>query len=148
MEFRLAEAPRRIVRRFACAFAAGSLLIACQSPADKVGFDELNADRTELGVPALRYNNMLQLKADKWADYLAEKGELSHSDLTDDVSGCWKGLAENVGYGPSVAAIQDAYMNSPPHRANVVNKRYDDGAVAVVQEGNRYYTVQLFLDKC
>lgn len=138
----------RMFTKALCTVAALSLLAACQSPADKEGFDALNADRVEYGVPPVTYNNMLQNKADSVADQLAKTGVLEHSHLPDGITGCWRGLAENIGYGPSVQVIEDAYMNSPKHKTNIVNERYDYGAVAVVDTGKRVYTVQEFLDKC
>jgi hypothetical protein len=54
---------------------------------------------------------------------------LSHNpsivhDLETSGSGSWTALAENVGFGPSEdpGVLFQAYMNSPPHRANILDR--------------------------
>jgi uncharacterized protein YkwD len=54
-------------------------------------------------------------------------------------------LGENVGSGPSVEAIQAAFMNSPGHRANILNPEFNWAGAGVAVAGNgTVYVVQVF----
>jgi len=141
--------PRSRANRLVAFFAGVSILLsACQSEADKKGFDELNQDRVAYKVTPLKLNSQLQTKANEWVEHLADTGVLAHSDLTDGAPANWCALGENVGYGSSIAQVQDAYMRSAAHRANVLNRSFDVGAVAIEEVGSRVYSVQLFMDTC
>jgi uncharacterized protein YkwD len=45
--------------------------------------------------------------------------------LADGVSPGWRKLGENIGYGPSIDAVQATYMASPPHRANILDPQFN-----------------------
>ena len=60
----------------------------------------------------------------------------------------WCSIGENVGYGPSVAAIEDAYMASAGHRANILNTKWNGVGVGYAKNGNRIFTVQVFIKTC
>jgi len=60
----------------------------------------------------------------------------------------WCSLGENVGYGPSVAAIEDAYMNSSGHRANILSTKWNGAGVGYATNGKRVFTVQVFIKTC
>ncbi len=125
-----------------------TLLSGCFSPPAGDALTLLNRDRTSYGLPPLRVHSQLQSKAQNWAARLARENRLYHSDLTSGVPSCWTGLGENVGYGSSVAQVQAAYMNSPAHRANILNGRFDWVGVGVAWNNGRVYTVQVFMDGC
>ena len=70
--------------------------------------------------------------------------QAAHSRLTDDNwSTTWTKLGENVGYAWSLEQVQNAFMNSAPHRANILDWTYNkvgtgvtygwDGRIWVVQ---------------
>ena len=42
---------------------------------------------------------------------------------------------ENVGFGPDTTALQNAFMNSPPHRANILGD-YNRVGVGAAFDGN------------
>lgn len=96
-----------------------------------------------------------QFKAQAWAEKLAAEGTLYHSKLSDGMGTPgvdWCGLGENVGFGPSIKAINDAYMNSPGHRANIVNRNFDSMgvgyAIGYVQGQRVAFTTQVFVQRC
>ena len=83
-----------------------------------------NAARAAAGLPALQLNGQLSAVAQGWANHLAASGVLAHNpSLRNQVSG-WTLLGENVGMSGSVASVQQAFMNSPEHRANILDSRY------------------------
>ncbi len=135
-------------RLAACVVAASSLLASCLSAEEQQGFAALNTDRVERSLPPLEFNEMLQTKAERWAKHLAAIGALEHSVLADDISGCWRSLGENVGYGSSVATVEDAFMNSPAHRANILEPSYSVVAVGVAEKNQQKFVVQEFMQQC
>jgi uncharacterized protein YkwD len=131
------------------ALAAVLLFSACFGGGEQqVGMDYLNYDRVSHGAPATSLHGMLQVKAQAWAERLANENTLYHSRLADGITGCWRSLGENVGYGGSIAEIQSAYMASPGHRANIMNASFNSAAVGVAHRGNRVFTVQVFMQAC
>jgi uncharacterized protein YkwD len=128
--------------------ASLSLLTACLGSAQSQVLSELNNDRTALRLKALPTQADAQRKAQAWAEKLARENKLYHSKLSDGIGVRWCSLGENVGYGPSVPAIQDAYMKSPGHKANIVSTKWNGVGVGYAKNGNRVYTVQVFIKTC
>jgi uncharacterized protein YkwD len=129
--------------------AATLLLTGCLTREQQTVLDELNADRQAAGLVALPPNDHAVAKAQAWAEKLARDNALSHSNLAAGLEGlCWRAIAENVGYGGSIAGVQDAYMGSAGHRANILNSRWDVVGVGYATNGARVFTVQVFVDLC
>lgn len=124
------------------------LLVGCMSQDQDQAFQALNHDRNVNGMGSLAYSEMLKNKAQGWANHLAAVGSLSHSNLTDGIYGCWRSLGENVGYGPSIGAVENAYMNSPGHRANILSWSFAYTGTGVAWRGSTVYTVQEFMQPC
>ncbi|MBX3287484.1 MAG: CAP domain-containing protein [Actinobacteria bacterium] len=132
----------------ALVIVVAALLSACLGPAQSQVQRELNADRTAHKLRALPINYDAQAKAQAWAEKLARERKLYHSRLTDNIHVKWCSLGENIGYGPSVASIEDAYMNSPAHRANILASKWNGVGVGYAKNGNRVYTVHVFIKTC
>ena len=110
--------------------------------------NELNRDRVANRRVALRTQAAAQAKAQAWANRLASEGRMYHSNLRDGINVKWCSLGENVGYGPSVASIERAYMKSPGHRANILNTKWNGVGVGYATRGSRVYTVHVFIKTC
>lgn len=121
---------------------------ACLSSGQSSVLSEMNADRTSNRLRSLPNHPELDAKAQAWAEKLARDNKLSHSKVQSGAPSCWTALGENVGYGPSVSSIEDAYMRSPDHRANILNGRWDYVGVGHATRGNRIFTVQVFMEGC
>ena len=113
-------------------FVAAVLVIAvslagCLNTQQKSVLDELNADRRANRRTVLAANvEAAQTKAQAWAEHLARQGSLSHSNLAAGMTGVrWCGLAENVGYASSIPAVEDQFMASAGHRANLLGTSWD-----------------------
>lgn len=127
----------------ALAMCAG-VLTGCESlEAERLQvIQEVNASRSEAGLPPLSENVTLDIKADKWAQTMRNSCKIWHSKLSDGAPSNWRKLGENVGRGGSIAQVHVAYMNSPGHKANILDPAYNQmGAAAVWGECNGYRTV-------
>ncbi len=92
---------------------------------------------------------VLDVKADAWAQGMRNQCRIWHSRLADGAPPQWRKLGENVGMGGTVPQIHTAYMNSPGHRANILDPRFTEiGTAAVWGDCNGYrtlFTVQVFM---
>lgn len=85
-------------------------------------YAKTNDLRRSKGVAALVIDVQLRAIARRWSAHMAASGTLSHNpNLAQEVTENWSTLGENVGVGPSVDAIQQAFVNSPHHYANLVD---------------------------
>jgi uncharacterized protein YkwD len=79
---------------------------------------------------------------------MAERGDLFHSSwerLERELAGTgWQVAGENVGMGPSIDDVQDAFMQSGPHRHNVLLRAFDHAAIGVVQRGGNVWITVVF----
>ncbi len=132
----------------AAALVALTLLAGCLNPQQDAVLRELNQDRTANHLRTLPTHWQAQQKAQAWAEHLAATGTLQHSNLTSGITVRWCSLGENVGFGPSVASIEDAYMASSGHRANILASKWNGVGVGYAKRGNYIYTVQFFIQTC
>jgi uncharacterized protein YkwD len=109
----------------------------------------INHSRAQHGLPALRENGQLNHKASQWASTMRDQCRIWHSRLADGAPSNWRKLGENVGRGGSIGAVHTAYMNSPGHRANILDRSYNQvgtGAVWGTCNGRRtVFTVHVFM---
>jgi uncharacterized protein YkwD len=108
----------------------------------------MNNDRASNKLGRLTVQAQAQAKAQAWANKLASENTLYHSNLPDGITVGWCSLGENIGYGPSISAIETAYMNSPGHRANILSTKWNGAGVGVARNGDRVFTVQEFIKTC
>lgn len=130
--------------------AAASLfaLSGCLSLTQNQVHSELNADRGAQRLRTLSIQSDAQAKAQAWAEKLARENKLYHSTLSDGIRTRWCALGENVGYGANVPVIEDAYMGSDGHRANILSTTWNGVGVGYAKNGNRVFTVQVFIKTC
>jgi uncharacterized protein YkwD len=115
-------------------------------------FDFTNQDRQQHGLPALHWDAALAQAAQAHADRMARERVLSHQyqqepELTERAASAgahFRSVAENIATGPSPAAIENEWMHSPPHRANILDPKMDALGVAVVERGGMLYAVEDF----
>lgn len=104
-----------------------------------------NALRASVGVGSLKFNSELQTKARNWSQTQANSGTIFHSTLTDGVSQNWQSLGENVGMGPDVVSIHNALVASPRHYQNLVDSRFTDVGIGVINQNGTIYVSQVFM---
>jgi hypothetical protein len=118
---------------------------ALAGPGEGDFFSAVNAARSAAGVPPVAWADDLAAVARRQADRMAKAGELFHNpNLGGEVPG-WQIVSENVGYGPTWDAIQDAFMASPEHRANLLDPEVTQlGVGTVVGPDGRLWVSQVF----
>jgi len=129
---------------------AGVLLIAALASCRPLNSSEthLYAETNELraahGLPGLAIHDELVDEARSWAQVLAARGSLAHSDPYD-WSIAWKAVAENVGTAESIETVVQSLADSPTHRANMLSTKYTHIGIGTARgKDGRIYAVQLF----
>ncbi|MGC1106327.1 MAG: CAP domain-containing protein [Candidatus Acidiferrales bacterium] len=118
----------------------------------RVLFDLANQERSSRGIPALKWDASLAEAARGHALRMAQQNTLSHQfpgepdvPTREKQAGAkMSAAAENIAVGPSTASIHTGWMNSPPHRHNLLDPRLNSIGIAVVQQGENFFAVEDF----
>ena len=105
-----------------------------------------NASRQELaGAEPLVRAGDLDAVAQRHAEAMAARGKLFHNpELASQVEG-WRIVAENVGVGMDVGAIHQALLDSPSHRANILDARLTQMGLGIHLDGDgSIWVVEVF----
>jgi uncharacterized protein YkwD len=112
----------------------------------------VNEERAAEGAAPLTRNALLDAAAAEHAADMVDNMYFSHtgsdgSTVAERVSAqgySWSTVGENIAYGPSDAdGVMDLWMNSPGHRANILNGSYTEIGIALDNRGLPYW-VQVF----
>ena len=139
-------------KTFLIAVFAVSLLFSCisvvaQPKAEMAGqqlFQAINRERAANGLPPLKWDDALANAARQHAELMAEQKSLSHGFLGElslpsratRAGARFSWLSENVAAGPNAENISEQWMQSPNHRANLLDADMDTiGAGAVERNG-------------
>ncbi len=128
-------------------------VVAQESPEQQV-FELANADRAQQGIPPLKWDPALAQAASEHAELMAQQAALSHqypgeADLVARAGAAgahFRSIAENVALAPTPQALEKEWMNSAPHRANLLNPTMNVMGVGLVKKGGNYYAVEDFAD--
>jgi uncharacterized protein YkwD len=107
-----------------------------------------NAERARRNLPPLRINQQLNAAADWMAHDLAKRRALSHTDtqgrdivrrITDNGYDNYNYLGENIAkHSRDPAKVVAAWMNSPGHRANILNPNFREIGVGYAPGGSQW----------
>jgi uncharacterized protein YkwD len=111
----------------------------------------VNVERQKAGCGDLDRESRLEAAAQKHSELQAEKNSMSHqlpgeASMGDRVTAegyRWRSVAENVAAGyPTAAAVMTGWMNSPGHKANILNCGYEEIGVGLAKSssGTPYWT--------
>ncbi len=125
-----------------------------QQPAEQQLMDLANADRAQQGFAPLKWDPALAQAAAQHAQLMSQQPALSHQYPREPglaercgVAGAhFRSIAENVALAPSPEALEKEWMNSAPHRANILNPSMNTIGVGLVKRGGNYYAVVDFAD--
>ena len=121
-------------------------------PDEKFLFDGVNHERAGEKLPPLKWDAKLAAAARDHVHKMVERDRLSHqfpgeSNLTARASSAgarFSMVAENVAEAPSVSELHIGWMNSQPHRENILNPKLTSIGIAVEMRGTQYFAVQDF----
>lgn len=120
--------------------------------------DGLNAERGKVNLAPLIPNDLLMQTAQQHAEFMDRKQALSHlgaGQTTFDqrihsVGYRFSTAAENVALGAvDAAGVVRMWMDSPPHRANILNDKVTDVGLGIspahpeAAKVNRYWSLSL-----
>ena len=114
--------------------------------AERLLFDAANRERAAQGLPALRWDAALAAAARQHAERMAMQNTLSHQlpgelrleERARQAGARYSVIAENVAEGPSPDEIHSSWMQSPPHRANLLDRDLTAIGIAVVSIADRH----------
>lgn len=115
-------------------------------PAEKGFARRINTARASLGQGRLHLDRDLSKAARVHTLEMARRSELYHTPshlLTRRVTN-WVILGENVGVGGDVGSLHRAFMNSAPHRANVVHTGYRHVGIGTFHRHGRLWVTVIF----
>lgn len=107
---------------------------------------KINSARLGAEVGRLRLDPELSRAARGHSRAMARKNLLHHTPtnrLKWKVTN-WTILGENVGVGGSVPSLHQAFMDSAPHRANIVLNQFRHVGVGVVKANQRMWVTVIF----
>jgi uncharacterized protein YkwD len=97
---------------------------------------KINSARESNGLRPYSVASDLTSVARQHSADMAAKQSLYHNpDLTTQVQN-WQAVGENVGEGPTVDDIHQAFMNSPEHRDNILDHDFTQVGVGVSVDGH------------
>lgn len=99
--------------------------------------------RSSEGLPGLTRDGSLDAEARSWAQRMAERGDLSHSNIGRFVPP-WSSAGENVGRGGSVSSLFDALAGSSGHRSNMLGGYTHVGIGVWVDGSGTLWTAHVF----
>ncbi|PZG19858.1 hypothetical protein C1I95_10710 [Micromonospora craterilacus] len=108
-----------------------------------------NAERAKAGCGALSVDEKLMTAAQRHSQDQADNRNMSHTgsdgsdpgERIDRVGYVWRTYGENVAWNQKTpAAVMDAWMNSPGHRANILNCAFTEIGVGVASSNGPYWT--------
>jgi hypothetical protein len=123
-----------------------------ESGAAQALFESANQARAAQGLAPLKWSATLAAAASQHALLMATRNTLSHqlpgepgmADRASRAGARFSSLAENVAEGPNAQIIHRQWMNSPPHRANLLDAQLDSVGIAVSERHGVLFAVEDF----
>lgn len=148
----------RIVIRLAALVMVGvSAILAAQAQtgagaAEQQLFASVNRARRAQGLPGLKWDETLAAAARRHAGVMAQHGSAEHgyagepslASRVTQAGGHFVWLAENVILGRGVEVIQEEFLRSANHHANMLDSDMDSIGVGVVERGGQLFAVEDF----
>lgn len=130
-----------MIRRFTAACvvtlaAIGTIGLASPAQASSAGsfLSQINAERARAGQAPLAHRPDLAALALRHAQKMASLNSLHHNrNLAAQVAN-WRAVGENVGMGGNTRVLHAAFMNSPAHRANILDKDFTEIGLGVTSD--------------
>jgi hypothetical protein len=123
-----------------------------QNDSERQLFESLNHERAAHSLPALRWDDALFKAARLHALRMVNLNQLEHQlpnepklqDRCADAGARFSVIAENIAVGSNPNTIHSGWMESPGHRKNILDGRYNSVGIAVVRGTGGLFAVQDF----
>ncbi len=137
-----------------CVALAAALPASARSyvPSDEARvLSMVNQTRKDKGLKALMRHDQLVAMARGQSDRMEDRGNIYHNpQLGAEATRRgldWERVGENVGMGPNVDLIEQAFLDSPHHYENIVHPSYNHVGIGVVKgDDGKMYVTQVFAD--
>jgi uncharacterized protein YkwD len=113
-------------------------------------FDLANEARENEGLEPFEWDESLVSMASNWSGEMSETQVFEHQDLKALLAGNndkFAGIGENIlrsHSDDSAEELHQLWMDSPGHRDNILEPRFDQLGVAVTRNGDQLYATQQF----
>jgi len=132
---------------------AAVVMQAQKSPQEKQLFDQLNQSRKDAGLPPLAWDERLAAAAREHTQRMASANQLGHvlkgeAPVAERIAASgvhFNRSGENVGYDSQFDDLERIWMESPPHRENILNPDYNMVGIAAARtDDGIWYATQDF----
>jgi hypothetical protein len=104
----------------------------------------VNASRVAHGLRPYVWRSDLSSVAQAWSVKMARASRLSHNPRLATQVTNFRWVGENVGYGPTWLKVEQAFMRSTAHRANILDRQFTQIGIGVSVSGGRIWITQVF----
>jgi len=112
----------------------------------------VNEERKKAGLPKLQWDSHLAESARRHTQKLVDHQDLSHQfsgepPLSERVGATglrFNSVAENVGMAATIDEIHKGFMDSPPHRANILSPKYNSVGFGITLNQGELFVTQNF----
>lgn len=115
----------------------------------------INTERQKAGLKPLQLNSTMNYGAWQKSKDMAVNGYFSHTSPTygspfnqmKSLGITYRSAGENLALNSTVQAAFQAFMNSPGHRANILNPAFNTAGLGFYQINGKLYVTQWFIQK-
>ncbi|MGH9524845.1 MAG: CAP domain-containing protein [Terriglobales bacterium] len=134
------------------AWAAAGAAQQVDSKAEQEMLKLLNLERARQGLMSLKLDPKLQEAARQHSQLMAAKRQLAHeigdepafSRRLESAGAQFSSAGENVVLNQSAESANQALMQSPPHRANILSTKFNSVGIGVVRAGEDLWVTEDF----
>jgi uncharacterized protein YkwD len=142
----------------AAIFLISSAAISAQSPplernnSERQFFEAINRERSAAGIAPLKWDNALFAAARRHALLMLNLNSMEHqlpgeanlAARLGESGARFSAVAENIAVGSNPQLIHGGWMDSPGHRANILNSRFTSVGIAAVTGSGGIFAVEDF----
>ncbi|HEV7214836.1 MAG TPA: CvpA family protein [Chloroflexota bacterium] len=119
------------------------LHLKSDTPAEQTMLAYLNQQRSQYGLPSLRYDPTLTAVARAHSTDMFQRSYFGHDtpdgrtpfDRMHAAGVTYTSAGENIAYAPNVSIADTGLMNSPEHRANILRPQFRRVGIGIVGGG-------------
>jgi len=122
------------------------------SSSEKALFEAVNHARKSNGLPALKWDYNLAAAARKHAQEMAKRSSVEHTfpgepslpSRATKAGAKFISISENIARAANAKSAHSEFMNSPNHKANIIDPDIDSVGIGAVEHGAEIFVVEDF----